>query len=631
MTVRKRAIKAFKSLSFPVSYKVLDDSKMPDSRNVFDNKSITDTRYGIKRFNTTTLGGAILSVSYFKTSAGVRYKLAKVGTVLYSVNATGAATAIKSGLSATTKHRAITLNDRHIVGIESDGLFSFNGTIFTELGQAPPTGASAAVTSGGSLTDANNFKAGLTFYSSVTGFESNVFESEQVTTANPNKQITISSIPATASNGTIDKIRVYLKNTTSNTAYLYVNEIDLGTTSYIILATPTSAIVPPTKNAVPEAGGGKFLTSFGKKVAYAGNATYLSEVWLSEEYLPDAFDRTTTQINLQIPGQGPITGIATGLFSDTFLTPFLVVFKKTSISIYSELNGIPNLTTLDAHIGCISNETIRIRNGAVFFMSENGWHGIVNGVLIKGQNGESVSLGNGAIDDIFSRVGWTYELNIPQASSFFSAYYPTDGLYLTFVCEGANTSITKAYVYEEKIGGFRPWDFKTAFTCACEGEDDSGYQVIFLGDSTGTLFTYSSRNSRSDEDKDGVEQSIPAFAMLPYIQPGDDASTYNFRTLAVRALSSDNPITVRTFPAFSLQAFSSFTYDFPNTAMGFTLDVSQLDIDVLGDERIPVTAMADLNQTGETLLVGFYQDIIGASMGLISAQITSNKNGNLNQ
>lgn len=630
MTVRKRAIKAFKNLSLPVSYKVLDDTAMPDARNVFDNKGITETRYGIKRFNTTSLSGAILSVSYFKTSAGVRYKLAKVGTNLYSVAASGASTVIKSGLSATTKHRAITLNDRHIIGIEGDGLFSFNGSVFTELGQVPPTGANAAVTSGGSLTDSNNFKAGLTFYSSVTGFESNVFESSQVTTASPNKQITISLIPATASNGTIDKVRIYLKNTTSNTAYLYVDEVDLGTTSYVIGATPTSAIIPPTKNAPPISGGGKFLTSFGKKVAYAGNATYLSEVYISEEYLPDAFDGTITQIVLQIPGQGPITGIATGLFSDTFLTPFLVIFKKTSISIYSELNGIPNLTTLDAHVGCISNETIRIRNGSVFFMSENGWHGIVNGVLIKGQNGETVSLGNGAINDIFSRVGWTNELNIPQASTFFSAYYPTDGLYLTFVCEGANTVINKAYVYEEKIGGFRPWEFKTALTCACEGEDDLGYQVVFIGDSTGTLFTYSSRNSRSDEDKDGAVQSIPAFAMLPYIQPGDDASSYNFRTLAVRALSSANPITVRTFPSFSLQAFNSTTYDFPNTSLGFTLDVSQLDVDILGDERIPVTAMADINQTGETLLVGFYQDIIDANLGLLSAQITSNKNGNRN-
>ncbi len=246
------------------------------------------------------------------------------------------------------------------------------------------------------------------------------------------------------------------------------------------------------------------------------------------------------------------------------------------------------------------------------------------------ENDKEVSLGNGAIDDIFSRVGWTNELNLPQASTFFSAYYPTDGLYITFVCEGANSSIQKAYAYEERIGGFRPWTFKTQLACACEGEDEDGYQVIFIGDTTGVLFTYSSRNSRHDEDYLGSSQTIPAFALLPYVQPGDDSCSYNFRTLTVRALASANSVTVKTFPSFSYQIYDSFQYDFPNSSLGFTLDLSLLDVDILGDERVPVTAIADINRTGEVLLVGFYQDILDANIGLISAQLTMNKNGNRN-
>lgn len=633
MTLRKQAIKSLKHLNIPVSYKVLDQDHLSDARNVYDNKGVTETRFGIKRFNSTSLGGKPLSLSFFKTSAGDVYRLAKVGTTLYSVSETGAHTAIKTGLSETTKHRAVTLNDRHIIGIESDGLFSFNGTIFTQLGQNPPTTGSIALATGGSLTNGDSYYVAITFYSTATGFETNKYVLGSVTATASDKKINLSGLPTTADNATIDKIRIYLKRGTGE--YVFAStaaEIDLGTTTFTISENSDSTLGPPTKNAPPLSGGGKYLALFGKKLAYAGNATYKSEVYISEEYLPDAFDgNVDSQIVLQIPGQGPITALATGLFNDQLLTPFLVAFKRRSISIYSELNGIPELAELDAHVGCISHETIRVRNGIVYFMSENGWYAIINGTLQKDNLGLPVSLGKGAIDDVFSRVGWAYELNIPQAESFFSAYYSTNAQYMTFVCEGANTAISKAYVYEEKIGGFRVFDFKTILTCACEGEDSSGYPAIFIGDTTGTLFTYSARNDKHDEDKDGATQTIPAYILLPYVIPGDDSCTYNFRDLTVRALSSNNSITIRAFPSFSLLSYDSFQFAFPNSSLGFTLDVSQLDVDVLGDERIPVTAKADINRTGETILIGFYQDIADANISLISAQLSLNKNGNNNR
>lgn len=630
MVLKIKAIRKLKHLNLPVSYQVLDDGAFSDSRNVYDNKGVLETRHGLHRYNATSLGGPILSLSFFKKNNGTTYKLAKVGTVLYSVSATGAATSIKTGLTATTKHRAVTTNNRHIVCIESDGMFSFDGTTFTQLGQTPPTAGTVAVSSGGTLTDANNFKVGLTFYASATGFETNVYESSQVTTATPNKQIDITAIPITADNGTIDKVRVYLKNTTSNTSYLFVTELSLGTASYTITTTPTSTLIPPTLNGVPLAGGGKYPTLFGKKFVYSGNSNYLSEVFISEEYLPDAFNGTITQNVLQISGQGPITGVATGYFSDQTLSPFIAIFKKTTIAIYSELNDIPTLNTLDTHVGCISHDTIRVRNGIVYFMSENGWYAISNGILIKDTQGMPVSLGGGKIDDIFSRVGWNYELNLPQSSTFFSAYFITDMQYFTFVCEGANTLINKAYVYEERVGGFKVYDFQFGLTCAIEGEDDDGYQCIFVGDTTGSLFQYSSRNAKHDQDCLGASQTISASAILPWIVSNDDASTYNFRTLTLRAFGSSNAITVRTFTSFNYASYTSTSYDFPNTSTGFVLDVSQLDVDTLGDERSPVTAIADINRTGEVIMIGFYQNILDANIGLISAQLDINKNGNKN-
>lgn len=629
MGVKRKSQSLFKKLSLPVSYKLLGE-KLYDARNIFDNKGVTETRHGLQRYNDTSIGGAVLSLSYFKTASLDRYRLAKVGTALYNVANTGAHTSVKSSLTSTTKHRGVTLNDRHILAIESDGLFSYNGSIFTQLGQSPPATGTVAAAAGGSLVTTNVYQVGLTFESSATGFESNAFHSEQVTVTAPNTQIDVSDIPGTAANGTIDKVNIYLKNVTAASAYLFVAQIDLGTTTYSITEPPTSTLTPPTTHAPPLSGGGKYLTVFGKKLAYAGNATYPNDVFVSEDNLPDAFDDTETQVVLNIPGHGPVTGIATGLYNNSVLNPFLVIFKKTSTTVYTEIGDIPTQITIDDHIGCVSNETIKIHNGVVYFMSENGWYAISNGHIIKNDLGLPASLGNGDIDDIFSRTGWTYELNSSEFANMFSAYYSTLGHYMTFVAEGSNSNLYKCYTYEERIGGFRPFEFKCNFKCAADGEDDSGYQTVFLGDDVGYLFTYSTRNSRHDDDEDASEQTIDVFMLLPHIQPDDHSRTYNWKEITVRAMNSDNAVNLKIFSSFSLMTPVDYSLGFPTANLSFTLDVSQLDVGVFGDERIPVTARASINTTGEVLLVGYYQSILNANIGLISSQVNFNANGNAN-
>lgn len=175
-----------------------------------------------------------------------------------------------------------------------------------------------------------------------------------------------------------------------------------------------------------------------------------------------------------------------------------------------------------------------------------------------------------------------------------------------------------------------PFEFKWALKCACEGEDDQGYQCLFIGDETGTIFTYSARNRRTDVDANRNLVKIPAYVIPSYVQPGDDTASYNFRELAVRAIGSNFPITVKAYAGFSYQISETIQYDFPSSALGFVLDVSKLDVDVLGDERAPVTSMSDLSLTGEALLVGFYQEEVDANIGLISIELTLNKNGNRN-
>lgn len=653
MSLKRKNANTFKKLSMPISYQLLAENRLYEARNVFDNKGVTETRPGIRRYNSTGLVSRgftldlseldyeylqdddqqpvlrkLISGSFFKNSNSDRFKIVKVGPAILSVKATGNSDILKTGLSDGTKHRGLTLNNRHILAIEDDGLFQFDGTTFTQLGQRPPTTGSVAAAAGGSLAD-KTWQVGLTFYSSSTGFESNVYESAQQATATTNNTIAVTNIPSTADNATIDKVRVYLKNVTDATEYLFYSEINLGTTIASITDEPTSTLVPPTKNAAPLTGGGKYLAAFGARLAYAGNNSFPNDVFFSEEYTPDAFDDTTTARTITIDGQGPLTGIAVGLYDNSYLNPFLVAFKKTSITIYSELGGASSQVMIDGQVGCISHDTIRVRNGVVYFMSENGWYRIRNGSLER-ENGVPVSLSNGDIDDIFSREGWTYQLNAAQYENFFSAYYSTLGHYLTFVAENGNNSFYKAYNYEERIGGFRAYQFKTPLSCAFEGEDDNGNQCVFLGDLDGFLYTFSVKNSRYDEDLDATQQSIPAFLYLPFNMPGDESVTYNWRSLVLKAIAGNEDLAVRAFTTYGMLEPQSLEYDFSNDDTGFILDLSQLDVDVLGDERTPKSFAADINRTGEVLILGFFQDAIDSNMGLISSQIFYNRNGNRN-
>jgi hypothetical protein len=628
MTLRKRALKNYRPMNQPVSFRLLAQDKLSDARNIIDNEGVQETRYGLKRYNATGLGGAIISQTFFKKSDGTSYRLAKVGDTIYEVANTGASTALETGLDATSKHRAVTFIDRHIIAVEDDGLFYFDGTDFSPLGQAAPSAATATIAAGGSLTDGSTYQAAISYYSSTTGFESNATSTGTVTATAANKTLALSSIPTTATNLSIDKIRIYIKNVTANSSFLFVADVNLGTTTYNITAMSTSTITPPTTNFPPEAGGAKYLAIFGDRLAYAGNSTFPNEVFVSKPYLPDAFDNADIPGAILVSGQGPITGLAVGFFDDSQLSPYLVIFKKNSITIYSELGGTPAQAILDENVGCVSADTIRIGNGLIYFLSDNGWRVIKRGTLVRKEQNMPYSLGNGDIDDIFTRTGWTFELNRDNFANFFSAYYGINSQYITFISEGQSEDIRKAYVYEERLGGFRVFDFKYNLTSACDGEDDNGNQAILLSDQAGFIYTYSISNPRRDEDGTLAQYSIPVSIKLSYIQPGDDSSSYNFKTMAVKAIGNDNPITIKAYPTYGLDILDERSYDFPNNADTFILDVSQLDVDVLGDDRIPVTVLCDISLTGETLLVVFEQDVIDGNIGLISAQVNLNKNGN---
>jgi hypothetical protein len=635
MPLAQRASKKQKSFNLPVSYRVNETGeKLRDALNVFSNQGRLETRFGRSLYNAVALPSTIQSSSFFKHANGTRYLIAKCGTTLYSVSSTGAHTAIKTGLSESTKHRGITwargTTSRHIISIESDGLFQFDGTNFSQLGQAGPTAPTISL--GAGTVTVGTYTVYLTYYSSSTGFESNAGNVSNSVITLPSS-INVTNIPATAPNATIDKVRVYLKNSSVDDP-VFVSEINLGTTIYNITANPTSTEIPPLTNAAPLSGGGKFMTEFNRKLVYAGNSTYKNDVYFSEEDLPDAFNDGTgeDQLILYTPYDGEVTGLATGLYNNSVLDPYLVVFKKRSAHIYSEIGGVGKFIPISKEIGCVSHNTISVKNGDVYFLSDNGWRVISNGRIMTNDKNNPATLGNSDIDDVFRSSGFVYEINRTQSANAFSVYYSTLDQYITFIAEGSSSEFTKAYSYEYQVGGFKPYSFYTPATSACIGEDSVGDEVVFLSDAMGCIYTHSIKEDRSDDDTIGVAQAIESFAMMTWMDGDDMDSSYNFRELLLRRVVSGNDITVKTWINYSIQNLAQYAITFadPDSDNGFILDESELDVGIFSDGRSISTARADINRCGENLLIGFYLTSVGGNLNLISMQLDYSRNKNRN-
>lgn len=637
MPLKRRAIKNFKEFNKPISYRLAEnrDDRLTEAQNVVTIGNITHTRNGMSKFNDTSLGGKVLSLSFFKDAAENRRIIAKVGTVLYLVNSTGAATSLKTGLTSTTKHRGITMNfgtkSRHIIAIESDGLFSYDGTTFTQLGQAVPAAPTVAASGSGNTLDASDYQVAVTFYSSTLGFETNRGTASATVTVASGEQIDVSAIASTADNGFIDKVRVYFKDVTNDGSWLFWEEINLGTTTSTIDDNASSTQTPPTTHGAVVAGGGKYLTEFNKKLVYAGNNTNQNDVVFSEQNLPDAFDDTSSQVILYAPFEGPVTGLATGLYDGSALDPYLVVFKRNSTHIYSEIGGTARFVPINVKVGCVNHDTIAVRHGNVYFQSTQGWHVIVNGNIVINEDGTAAVLGRGDIDDIFKTKDHFHKLNVSQYTSFFSVYYSNLDQYINFVAEGSETVFHRAYVYEFGIGGFRSYEFKVNFASATIGEDSNGNEEVLLGDTGGWVYTHSAEEARNDIDANDNSLTIPVVVLTSWLENEDLDASFNFREYILRAIASSNDITVRAGVNFDLSDLKEFTYSFPDPQSGFVLDVSLLDgDDLLSDGDTPVTARGDINRVGENLLVGLYQDIASADIGLISSQLDLSKNGNNN-
>jgi hypothetical protein len=635
--LQRRAQDKFRDFRVGVSYKAgNNDGKFLDARNVNTVQKRLDTRFGTSRRNAVALPGKIQSLSSFVKADGTVYELAKVGQKMYLLAETGAHTVLKEQLNENAKHRGITVNNRHIMAIGDDGaygLYSYDGETFTILGQvAPPVKPTGTAGGSGGTLPASTYRVAITFYASSIGLESNYTESDDIVVTSGQK-ITVGNMAETAANDLIDKVFIYLKDITADGEFLFVEEINLvdAGDGYEIGEPSASAETPPVNNGAPQQGGGKFITQYGRETVYAGRTGFENEVYFSEPDLPDAYNPNGDQKVLVIGENGGITGLCTGLFSDSHLSPYLVIFKRKSIHIYSDLlgDGTGNLVCINNQIGCVSQDTVILRNGVIYFLSEEGWRAIYNGKLIE-KDGEAVTLGNGDIDDIFRSPGWIYEVNRSNIDEAFSIYYPALNQYMTWLAEGVNDAFTKTYSYEFEVGGFKPFEFKVPGTCACLSKDSEGRDIVLIGTANGFVLKHSLYESRSDVDESGAEVAIPAYGILPWAPEDPDFdATYNYRELMVKSVVSGT-VNIKTFLNYSLADIQTGELDFTSSEEGFTLDEDALDEGVFGDERKIRPARFDIHRVGESIAIGFYQEEVGGNMGLVSIQLDLSKNGNRN-
>jgi len=607
LPLRFRAVLKWMNFNFGVSYRLgeNDPNWFLDCANVITVQNILRTRPGFLRFNDTAVGsGAIKSLSFFKKPDGTRVLLAKVGTEIFSVPSSGASTVLVDSLTTSDKHRAITINNRHIIASGASALAYYDGTNYGSLGIGGPAAPSVAASGSGNDLDAADYRVALTFYASSIGAESNRGAESAIQTVAANEQIDITSIPATSAHAKVDFVRVYVRDYTNDGAYFFHSEISLGTTTATVDENLFSSQQPPTRNGVPRSGGATHIARFGRKVAYVGNTSFPSDLFIGEEDIPDAVNDSITFQVFAVDGLGEPTGLATGYYDDASQVPYLAIFKKRSISIYSEAAG-SGLTLISNEIGCVSGDTISVINGDIYFQSESGARVLRNGRLLKekGKGGKSkpATLGEGSIDNIYTDSGFIYELNKAASVDWFSAYYSTLNHWLNFVSEGSNNSIQKAYNYEVENNAFKPLTFGTNYTAATIGEDSDGEEVLFVSDDAGFIYTYSIKNTETDQNRDLESQQIAAFFILSH-QPGtsgDFDATYQYREFILDAITNTDNFTVRYFPNFDFGSPSELTYSFPDPGTGFILDVSRLDEGTFTDGRTMVRARGGPEAPGQ--------------------------------
>lgn len=652
MPLNRRALVKIPKFDLGLSYRI-DEKGLyyRDAKNAMMSNGRLEKRYGIDFLIKDSVGdspnfGSTNSVSYFKNVNGADFYIFKAQTALYKVDNDSTTFVTLNGsypFNADSKHRGITLNNRHFIAAGSDGLFQYDGHNFSKAGQQQPSAVTVATSGAGYSLPASVYSVQITFYASSTGYEGMPSSPSNTVTVTAGQRIDISGIPTTAENTFIDKVRIYAKRT-GQVDYFFYKEIPIGGSVATIEQDTNSTQSPPEDAQALPVGGAKYMTEFNGRLVIAGNSQFQNEAIASNIDDPESFPDGETALRIAVSGDGPITGIATGLFNDTVLDPYLVIFKESSTWVYSEIGETSRLVKLNANIGCVSHDTIIVRNGDVYFLSRYGWYGISNGRIIK-KDGQPYSLGGGAIDDIFEDSGVSQYINRQKLSEAFSVYFQNQDVYVTFLPLNGSNEFYDAYVYNFGKDNFLKWTFPVNMVGAATAEDSLGQEIILLCqrnptwsiDRPSCLFKMSRNVPYSDtyypENEDNptkVTAAIDWNVLLGWIDGDDYDASYDFREFLLRLKRYQPNITVKVWVDYTYSYNQEQEMELPEPDATFILDESYLDIDALGEGNDAVTARVDLCASGENVLIGLFQNETNENIIITSGQLNFSKNGNRN-
>lgn len=674
MTKSRRISVNWKRFEFPVSWNVNPNQQtFLDSLNVISKNGVLRSRPGLKKINGYNFGAEANSISYFeKAQNGKRFILAVVGTELKKIEyGSEVVSTLLTGIPEGSKHRAVDYGDRHIIGIENKGLFVFDGELFFRAGNAPPVPKAKYATGAGNLSNAL-YHLAYTFYSTKTGYEtatSDPIEFDYTLLANKSIYIiqegarVIGDLP---DNDQFDKFRIYLKDVTNNSAYLLVEQFDLTATAVdsldpnnplvtlengvpgtfkIITDMPAGTEEAPADGGLPPQKDISCIQIYENSLAVVTDE-FPNEVLISELQDPQHFRADLFGVTVYAHGPGKITAIAVGKYtaqSNFAATEYLVIFKKSCIWLFATDGTTSEMVELSNTIGCVAKNTISAKkNGDIYFMSDSGWRVIREGRLIQektkvGTKYTTIDLGK--TSEMFIEKGHQYELSKQNFHKFFSAYIESLDQYITWVVEnGQQQTKGKAYCYEFEIGGFKPFNFPVNCKFAIEGSwgDDRGILIV---DEVGQIYFYGEKNDLWDSTYNLEKVAIKQMAILFWVpKDGDHARSYNFRELIIRARQGAAAIHCKVFVNF--QSWVDQDQQSPNYS--FDLNYLEdayfvLDQDVLDGEKGLAeggysykSSKKDINRNGESIAIKFYQEEIGASLGLISSQLEISGNGNRN-
>lgn len=673
MTKARRVSVSWNRFEFPVSWNINPSQQtFLDCLNVISKDGVLRSRPGLRRLQGYRFGPGVNSISFFeKAQTGRRYIFAVVGTSLKMLEyGSEIVTTLLEDIPEGSRHEAEDYGDRHIIGIENKGLYIFDGDLFFRAGNQPPVPKAKYTVGAGNLSSAV-FNLVYTFYSSKTGYES--APSDPIVfdfTLLMNKSIYIVQEGARVigdlpSNSSIDKFRIYLKDVTNNSNYLFVEEFDLTAVAvdsldpnnplvtiengvpgifYQITDMPAGTETAPDDGGLPPQKDISCMAIFSDSIAVV-TSEFPNEVQISEQQDPQHFRADLNGVTLYAHGPGKIIAIATGKFSPDQIvaTEYLIIFKRHNIWLFETDGTTSKMVELSSSLGCVAKHTVSVkRNGDIYFMSESGWRVIREGRIVQektkaGTKYATIDLGK--TSEMFTENGHQYELSKMNFHKFFSAYIETLDEYITWVVEnGQQQTHGKAYCYEFVTGGFKPFNFPVNCKFAIEGSvgDDRGILIV---DDVGQIYFYGEKNSLWDELANGEKTAIEQMATLFWVpKDGDHARSYNFRELLIRARQGNKPVYCKVFVNFQkwidqdqAEPTYNFDLDYPPDAY-FVLDQDVLDgVKGLAEGGYSYrTSRQDINRNGESIAIKLYQQEINASLGLISAQLEISGNGNRN-